>query len=105
MIMHALLNLISSSIMLFLPTMGIGGFGRIIAGMLFLLIVVLFLMGLVQLIRHLRKKDLRLDNSMLTAIPGGEVVKTVYLNPCVMLFLLYSTATIVLGLMNIQLFT
>jgi membrane protease YdiL (CAAX protease family) len=101
MIMHALLNLVSSSIMLLLPQLTNGTGGMVILAVMAVVIVALFIMGFVQLIRHLRKKDLRLDNSMITAIPSGEVVKTVYLNPCVMLFIGYTTASIVMGLMNI----
>ena len=66
-------------------------------------VAALLIMGFVQLIIHLRKKDFRLDNSMMTAIPSGEVVKTVYLNPCVLVFLAYTTAGILSGLMNISL--
>ena len=101
-IMHALLNLLSSSIMLFSPLLGNGTIGMVILAALALMVAGLFLMGFVQLIYHLRKKDLRFDNSMLTAIPNGEIVKTVYLNPCVMMFILYSTTTIVMSLMNIS---
>ena len=101
MIMHALVNLISSSIMLLLPMLSNGTRGKVILAVMAVTIAVLFVMGVVQLIRHLRKRDFRLDNTMLTAIPSGEVVKTVYLNPCVMLFIAYSTTSIVLGLMNI----
>ena len=39
---------------------------------------------------------------LFAAIPGGEVVKTVYLNPCVMLFVLICTAEIVMDLMRIS---
>ena len=101
-IMHALLNLLSSSIMLFSPLLGNRTIGMVILAALALMVAGLFLMGFVQLIYHLRKKDLRFDNSMLTAIPNGEIVKTVYLNPCVMMFILYSTTTIVMSLMNIS---
>lgn len=103
MIMHALVNLISSSIMLLLPMLSNGTRGKVILAVMAVTVAVLFVMGVVQLIRHLRKRDFRLDNTMLTAIPSGEVVKTVYLNPCVMLFVVYSTTSIVLGLMNISL--
>lgn len=103
MIMHALVNLISSSIMLLLPMLSNGTRGKVILAVMAVTVAVLFVMGVVQLIRHLRKRDFRLDNTMLTAIPSGEVVKTVYLNPCVMLFVVYTTTSIVLGLMNINL--
>ena len=103
MIMHALLNLFSSMIMLLVPLLKAGPLGMVIVTVLALMIAVMFVMGFVQLISHLRKKDLRLDNTMMTAIPSGEVVKTVYLNPCIMVFMLYCTTMIVTGLLNISL--
>lgn len=103
MIMHALLNLFSSMIMLLVPLLKAGPLGMVIVTVLALMIAVMFVMGFVQLISHLRKKDLRLDNTMMTAIPSGEVVKTVYLNPCIMVFVLYCTTMIVTGLLNISL--
>ena len=103
MIMHALVNLISSSVMMFMPMVSFGAIGTVIVLSLGVVVAALLIMGFVQLIIHLRKKDLRLDNSMMTAIPSGEVVKTVYLNPCVLVFLAYTTAGILTGLMNISL--
>ena len=103
MIMHALVNLISSSVMMFMPMVSFGAIGTVIVLSLGVVVAALLIMGFVQLIIHLRKKDLRLDNSMMTAIPSGEVVKTVYLNPCVLVFLAYTTAGIMTGLMNISL--
>ena len=103
MIMHALLNLFSSMIMLLVPLLKAGPLGMVIVTVLALMIAVMFVMGFVQLISHLRKKDLRLDKTMMTAIPSGEVVKTVYLNPCIMVFVLYCTTMIVTGLLNISL--
>ena len=103
MIMHALVNLISSSIMMLMPMVTLGAIGTVIVLSLGVVVAALLIMGFVQLIIHLRKKDFRLDNSMMTAIPSGEVVKTVYLNPCVLVFLAYTTAGIMTGLMNISL--
>ena len=103
MIMHALVNLISSSVMMFMPMVSFGAIGTVIVLSLGVVVAALLIMGFVQLIIHLRKKDFRLDNSMMTAIPSGEVVKTVYLNPCVLVFLAYTTAGIMTGLMNISL--
>jgi membrane protease YdiL (CAAX protease family) len=103
MVLHGLMNLISCSIILLAPMMTMtnitGALTMLVMG---LTIMVLLVLGLVQLIRHLRRKDLRTDNSMLTAIPAGEIVKTVYLNPCVMLFVLFCSAEIVLDLMKIS---
>lgn len=103
MIMHALVNLISSSIMLLIPLFSLGTIGTVILLAVAVAVAAMLIMGFVQLILHLKKKDLRLDNSMITAIPSGEVVKTVYLNPCVLVFLVYTTAAIVMSLMNISL--
>lgn len=104
MVMHGLLNLISSVIMLLAPMMTMEEKTGAAVAMLAmgLTMIMLFVPGVVQLVRHLRRKDLRTDNSMLTAIPAGEIVKTVYLNPCVMLFVMFYTAEIVLDLMNIS---
>ena len=104
MVMHGLLNLISSVIMLLAPmtTMEEKTGAAVAMLAMGLTMIMLFVPGVVQLVRHLRRKDLRTDNSMLTAIPAGEIVKTVYLNPCVMLFVMFYTAEIVLDLMNIS---
>ena len=102
MIMHVLLNTISSSIMLLAPAMKEGSSAAGIIISLFLMIAILFLCGLVQLFLHLKRKDLRLDNTMVTCIPKGEVLKTVYLNPCVMLVMLYGVTEIVMDLLNVR---
>ena len=64
--------------------------------------VVMIISGLVLLIRHLKKKNIHLDNSMPTCIPKEDVVKTVYLNPGVILFFLLSVFTILSGMFNIR---
>ncbi len=102
MIMHALLNLLSSSIMLLLPALEKGNAELLLAATA-LFVLILAVSGVVQLIRHLKRRDLHLDNSMETCIPKGEVLKTVYLNPCVMLFVLCYSASIVMGLLKISL--
>jgi membrane protease YdiL (CAAX protease family) len=103
MIMHALLNMISSSIMLLAPAMGIGAVGKLLLAASALVIAVMFVLGFIQLIRHLRTKDLRTDDSMPSMIPKREIAKTVYLNPCVLLFVLYYTSEIVMDLFKITL--
>lgn len=102
MIMHALLNLISSSIMLLLPALE-GGNAKLLLAATALFVLILAVSGVVQLIRHLKRRDLHLDNSMETCIPKGEVLKTVYLNPCIMLFVLCYSASIVMDLLKISL--
>ena len=105
MVMHALLNTISSSVMLLAPMMSDGGRFAALAVILCLLVITaLFLTGFAQVIRHLKRKDLRLDNTAPACIPGNEVVSTVYLNPGVSLFVLFSIFTIAMQLLNIQLF-
>lgn len=102
MIMHAMLNLISSCIMLLAPAMEGGSKAILIVVPLLLMMAALIVCGFVQLIRHLKRKDLHLDNTMVTCIPKGEVLKTVYLNPAVLLFVLYCTTEIVMDLMKIS---
>ena len=103
MVMHALLNLFSSLLMLAGPMLGKGAAGILLLVVFGLMIVTMFVLGFIHLIRHLRRKDLRTDDAMLTAIPKGEIAKTVYLNPCVLLFVLFYTSEIVLNLLNITL--
>ena len=104
MIMHALLNAAGASVMLLASGMEQGN-----AVMLFLLslmvltIAVMLIAGFVQLVRHLKRRDMRLDSSMMTAIPSGDVLKTVYLNPCMLVFMAFCTAEIVMGLLKISL--
>ena len=101
MILHALLNLFSSLIMLAGPMLGNGATGLLLLFGLGFAILTMFVLGFIHLIRHLKNKDLRTDESMLTVIPKGEVLKTVYLNPCVALFVLLSTGGIIMDLMKI----
>ena len=101
MILHALLNLFSSLIMLAGPMLGNGATGVLLLFGLGFAILTMFVLGFIHLIRHLKNKDLRTDESMLTVIPKGEVLKTVYLNPCVALFVLLSTGGIIMDLMKI----
>ena len=107
MLMHMLLNGFSSGIMLIIPMVSggeEGGKGIAVVGMLLFAVAVLVMMisGLVLLIRHLKKKDIHLDNSMPTCIPREDVVKTVYLNPGVILFFLLSIYTILSSMFNIR---
>ena len=104
MVMHALLNAFSSSLMLLAPAMSGGRFAALAVILCLLVIAALFLTGFAQVIRHLKRKDLRLDNAAPACIPGNEVVSTVYLNPGVSLFVLFSIFTIAMQLLNIQLF-
>ncbi len=107
-IMHILLNTISSSIILLLPLVQESTEDKavlsflVIVGLV-LLIGVMFISGVVQIIRHLKRKDIVLDASAPEAIPKNEVLKTVYLNPGVMLLFVISIAGIVMDLFKIEL--
>lgn len=106
LLMHVALNTLASSVLLLLPTLtaaGEGGADRLVlaAGGLGLLIAVLIVAGIVLIIRHLKRRDIVLDNSMAGAVPKGEVLRTVYLNPGVLLFILLSVAEIAADLFQI----
>ena len=108
MIIHMLLNTLSSSIMLLLPLVEGGTQDRsaialLAIGALAVLVAVLMISGIVTFIRQLKKKDFRPDDSMPTAIPKGDVLKTVYLNAGVTLLFIISIAFIVMDLFNITL--
>ena len=106
--MHVLLNTISSSIILLLPLVQESSEDKavlsflVIVGLV-LLIAVMFISGVVQIIRHLKRKDIVLDASAPEAIPKNEVLKTVYLNPGVMLLFVISIAGLVMDLFKIEL--
>lgn len=108
MIMHILLNSLSSSIILLLPLLqNKPEDGNIlpyaVAILIILVIAFMLVSGFVLLIRRIRKKDVRLDGSMPDAIPKSEVFKTVYLNPGVIVFFVYEIGSIVMDLLNILL--
>lgn len=108
MIMHILLNTISASVMLLLPFLE-GGAGNaralllVAVGVLGLAILTMGISGFILLIRTLKKKDIVLDNSMADAIPRDEVLKTVYLNPGIVLLFTVCVAGIVMNLLKLQL--
>lgn len=104
-VIHMLLNTFSSLLMLFLPSLEDGGSGGKILGMvlIFLLSAALMIIGIVQLIRHLKRKDIHPDDSMPTALAKSEVFPTVYLNVGVILFFLFHIAVIVMDLFNLSL--
>lgn len=59
--------------------------------------------GFILIIRTLKKKEIVLDDSMADAIPKEDVLKTVYLNPGVVILFAFAAAGIVMGLLNVQL--
>ena len=108
MIMHMLLNTISASIMLLLPILqGDAENGKVFllvaVGVLGVAILAMGIAGVILIIRTLKKKDIVPDDSMTDAIPKNEVLRTVYLNPGVVLLFAFSTAVIVMDLLNLQL--
>ena len=105
-IMHILLNTLSSSLILLMPLMQGGNEDGtilllVVGGFLFLLIGIMLVAGLILIIRHLRRRDLVLDDATSDAIPKGEILKTVYLNPGVALLFVCSIAGILIDLFKI----
>ena len=101
MIMHALLNGLSSMLLLVAPLLQ-KGVGELAILLLVLAIVVMLIGGVVQLVRHLKSRDLHLDDSMEACLSRTQVLKTVYLNPCVLMFVLYCVVEITTDLLNIH---
>ena len=107
-LMHSLLNAFSSSLMLLVPFMQEDGDSAAAAVMLaalglVLLIAVMVITGLILTVIHLKKKDMVPDDSMASAVPKEDALKTIYLNPGVMLLFLVSIAGIAAGLLNLNL--
>ena len=104
MIIHILLNTFSSLIVMLTPTLG--GGNKIILLILVAaglgMMLVMMITGFMQLIRTLKTKDVRLDDSMPGAIPRGKVLQTVYLNPGVILCFAFCIAAILMGLFSVQ---
>ena len=108
MIMHILLNTFSASIMLLIPMLQGGEeSGRVLllvaVGVVIAAMLTMGISGFILIIRTLKKKEIVPDDSMTDAIPKNEVLRTVYLNPGVVLLFAFSTAVIVMDLLNLQL--
>ena len=108
MIMHILLNTFSASIMLLIPMLQGGEeSGRVLllvaVGVVIAAMLTMGISGFILIIRTLKKKEIVLDDSMTDAIPKNEVLRTVYLNPGVVLLFAFSTAVIVMDLLKLQL--
>ena len=107
-IMHMLLNACSSAILLVLPILESSHTdGAVIAiiGLGLILIVLGFMTvaGFILLINWIRKKKFILDDSMPDRIPQGEILKTVYLNPGVMVLFAVEILGIIADLFSIDL--
>ncbi len=107
MIMHMLLNGFSTLIVIALPFIE-GGHEEGIITAVFLLIglliisSVMFIAGIILLIRWIKHKSFVLDDSMPECIPQNEVFKTVYLNPGVILLFAFTIFEIFAGLFNLD---
>ena len=107
MIMHMLLNAGSSAILLMVPMLDSqhedGAFFAII-GLVLLLIVLGFMTvsGFILLIRWIRGKKFVFDDSMPEYIPQGGVLKTVYLNPGVIILFAVEILSIIVDLFKLD---
>ena len=106
-LMHMLLNATSSAILLLIPVFeNLHADGAVISIVgLVLLLILLGLMsisGLILLIRWIKGKKFQFDESMPEFIPQGEVLKTVYLNPGVLILFAIEILGIAADLFNID---
>lgn len=106
-LMHMLLNATSSAILLLIPVFeNLHADGAVISIVgLVLLLILLGLMsisGLILLIRWIKGKKFQFDESMPEFIPQGEVLKTVYLNPGVIILFAIEILGIAADLFNID---
>ena len=104
MILHILTNSLGSVIMLVSSaSLSSSSMSKV----LILLVAVLFagmvITGIVILIRWLKRKAFRFNESAPMLIPKSEVLKTVYLVPGVILFTILEIAQIVMSLLHFQL--
>lgn len=108
MIMHILLNGTSSIILLLVPmleqqdqnSVAIGGISLLL---IFLILGIMTVIGFILLFRWIKQKKFVFDESMPDFIPQNEVLRTVYLNPGVILLFVIETATIITALFDISL--
>lgn len=107
MIMHMLLNGIGSLILAVVPLVEGGSENGMVLGMIGILLVfvglvVMTIAGFILLFRWIKRKSFVLDNSMPTCIPEEDVLKTVYLNPGVILYFALSFFAIITELFNLD---
>ena len=108
MIMHMLLNGTSSLILAVLPILEQNQQDRVaIAFILIVLILIILggmtIAGFILLIRRIKQKRIVFDGTMPECIPQNEVLKTVWLNPGVILLVILEGAEIIATLFNIEL--
>ena len=105
LIMHIVLNATTTS--LSLPMQMLSGAREkniILMALPLVWIAFLLIVGFVTFIRHIIKKDIKLDNTMPNAIPKNLVFKTVYLNIGVMLYLVFHIYLVIADLFNLPFF-
>ena len=108
MIMHMLLNGTSSVVLLLIPVIeqqDTNGAAISLIVMLLLLLVlgVMTIVGFIQFFLWIKRKKFVFDESMPDFIPQDAVLKTVYLNPGVILLFIVQAVGIIADLFNIDL--
>ena len=106
MIMHILINGFSSVLMFIMPMFGKGFNPALVIAVILLsnAIIAMLISGIVLLVKWLKNRRFILDNSMNNCIPRKDVLKTVYINPAVVSYIVICIAVSVLSFMNVQLF-
>ena len=107
MIMHMLMNASSSVILLLIPVLeNLHSDGAVISIVaLVIMLIVLGIMGIsgfILLFRWIKGKKFEFDESMPECIPQGEVLKTVCLNPGVLILFAVEIFGIVASLFNLN---
>ena len=107
MLMHMLLNATSSAILLVIPVLeNLHSEGAVLAIIgLVVMVILLGLMtvsGFILLIRWIKGKKFQFDESMPEFIPQGEILKTVYLNPGVIILFAIEILGIIATLFKID---
>ena len=107
MIMHILMNACSSVILLMIPVLeNLHSDGAVISIIgLGIMVIVLGLMGIsgfILLFRWIKGKKFQFDESMPECIPQGEVLKTVCLNPGVIILFAIEIFGIIASLFNLN---
>ncbi len=107
MIMHMLLNGSSSIILLVLPILEQSNEDAAVISIVLLILMILVvgimsIAGFILLYRWIKQKRFVLDDTMPDCIPQNEVLKTVYLNPGVILLFAVEIAQIIAALFNIN---
>ena len=108
MLMHMLLNATSSCILLLIPvleTLHTDGAVISIIGLILMLLILgaMSISGLILLIRWIKGKKFQFDETLPELIPQGEILKTVYLNPGVIILFAIEILGIIATLFKIDL--